>query len=154
VTAALIGLIGALVGLLVGSSYTFWSARRSELAAALIATAVLTEELAALRARIATATSRDPERLRTAWNQHREALVQHVTPGDFQGLAAAVAHTVEAPAAASDELTRQMDALAREFWRAHQAFILTPLIDYLHGNTLSKRVHAVLIRRDAVHRDS
>lgn len=50
-TGALIGPIGALVGLLIGSSITFWSTRRSELACALVATSVLADELSGLWAR-------------------------------------------------------------------------------------------------------
>ncbi len=145
-TAALIGIIGALAGLLVGSSFTFWSTRRSELAGALIAATVLTEELTALQARTETGIPRDTDRLRTVWNDHRAALIQHIRPDDFQALGAAFARAAEDEdsSPSTDDLVTQMDELTRVFWGAHQAFILTPLLDYLRGNTLSERLNRVV----------
>lgn len=136
---ALFGLIGVIVGWAGGSSYAFWATRRAELAAALIATAVLEEELG----RVAVG-SRAPG-LSAAWNDHRAALVQHLRPDDFQRLGTAIERVVAAGAASPAPLRAVVADLARIFWNAHQAFILTPLIDYLvKRETLSMRLNGAM----------
>ncbi len=142
-TTAIIGLLGVIVGLAVGRGYTFWATRRSELADAVAATAVLSQELRALTA---PNTSIDGARLAAAWSDQRRALVVHMSPEDFQTLADSLSPPSDdapKPFAAPELLTR-VDKLTELFWEEHEAFILVPFIHYLTGNTLSKRIRATL----------
>jgi len=89
-SAALVAFVGALVGLMVGSGITFWSTRRTELAAAAVATSVLAEELRRLRAECDARAPCDGARVQTAWDAHRNALIGHLRPDDFRALAGSI----------------------------------------------------------------
>jgi hypothetical protein len=139
---AIIGLLGVLVGLAVGHGYTFWAARHTDLAAAVVAAAALSEDLRALTARGGAA---ERERLIATWRDQRGSLVVHMRPQDFQTLGDSVAP----PNGGSGPFTPQelyvrVDLLHCLFWEEHEAFILVPLRRYLSGNTLSKRIAATL----------
>lgn len=142
-SAPLVGVIGALAGLIVGSGYSFWSTRRSELAQALVAAYVLAEELRLLRSRRVKAPA-DFTRLRTVWDEHRSSFVLHMAPGDFHGLARSLPLGSDANGLSPDELIETVDALADLFWKEHQALIVVPLVNDVRRNTMSKRVHAAL----------
>ncbi len=92
-TAAAIGFLGVVVGLAVGFGYRFWAARRAETAHAMVASAVLAEELRALQASQTTGPSRQDERVQAAWREgpaladtpheprgHRHRRTVHLTP--------------------------------------------------------------------------
>lgn len=143
--AAFIGLLGALVGLLVGSGYSFWSVRRAELEAAVVASSVLGEELRASREPGGKTQSGVPA-LRAAWEAHRSAFVCEMRPDDFRRLADSMRQAIDTPTVDSDDLHVTMAALTELFWTEHQALIVMPLINYLRRDTLSKRVHASLDR--------
>ena len=144
-SAALVGVIGALAGLVVGSGYSFWSTRRSELAQALIAAYVLAEELR-VHARRRVKAPADFTGLQRVWDEHRASFVLHMSPGDFHGFADSLPLGSDAHGLPSDELIETVDALAELFWKEHQALILVPLVNYARRNTMSKRVHTVLER--------
>jgi hypothetical protein len=142
VSTALVGIVGALVGLLIGSWYTFWSTRRSELAEAVVAATVLAEELRTLQAGRRAKTAPDATRVQAAWDEHRSSIIRHMSPDHYRTLAGSVGREMGAPDPPSDKLIETMDALSDVFWKPHQAFIRTPTIDYLRGRTLSKRLRA------------
>jgi hypothetical protein len=125
-TGALIAVGSALLGLVAGSSITFWATRREELAAALLATTVLAETLR---------TPVDAAALEAAWAKHQPALVIYLSPRHMQDLRSR-------PAEKLDELTEL-------FWNEHQAFILTPLLKWLLQNTVSRRLERVLGQGDS-----
>jgi hypothetical protein len=139
---AFVGLIGVLVGLAIGRGYSFWAGRHGELGKAVVAAAILGEELRALR-QPGTASV---ERMNRAWREYRGSMVIHMSPSDFGRLGQLIEKIVNdaTDAAALDEATGTMDALHRLFWEEHEAFILIPLIHYLRGDTMSKRIRAVV----------
>ena len=139
-TTALVGLLSAIVGLLIGSGFSFWSTRRSELAAASVACSLLSEEVLWLTE---AAAPTDRDRLLARWNENRGALICELGPKDFTRVADAV-HNATRPGGELDSLRKTIAALADLFWREHQAFILVPLFNYIRRNPLSKRTHASL----------
>jgi hypothetical protein len=46
-------------------------------------------------------------------------------------------------------LSETLDSLTALFWEEHQAFILSPLIRYVRGDTLSRKVSELLDRHSA-----
>jgi len=139
VIAALIGFLGVVIGLVVGRGYGFWSERRSELAEAAVASATLAEELR--RQRNGGASS-----LAQTWTEHRRWLVIHMSPRDYRALADALENVSPQGRGPLEggNLIERIDALHSLFWDEHEAFILVPLIHYLRGETVSKRIHAIL----------
>jgi len=129
------------VGLLVGSSITFWSTRRSELASALVASSVLAEELLGLLSRPDPLAPSDLTQAQALWREHSPALITHMAPEDFTKLADIMRWHDDAARAQCEELNGAMTALSTVFWTEHQAFILVPLINFVRRNTLSKRLH-------------
>lgn len=71
-------------------------------------------------------------------------MVIHMSPPDFSRLAQSIAAVVGGSETDLDDAIKRMDALHGLFWEEHEAFILVPLIHYLKGDTVSKRIHAVL----------
>ncbi len=138
--AAILGLVGVLLGLAIGRGYGFWASRREELAKATVALAVIEEELR-LRKGAAEAGSRNG--LQSAWREHRQSLVIHFSPADYRRLADSVMATPDA-AFEPDDLIGRIDALYDLFWDEHEAFILVPLIHYVKGHTVSKRVRSIM----------
>lgn len=139
--AALIGFFGVVIGLAVGRGYGFWAERRSELAEAAVAAAVLAEELRQDKEAGAGGSS-----VTGLWADHRRWLVIHLSPRDYRKLADAVKEsTPEATAPLrGDDLIKRLDALHALFWEEHEAFILVPLLHYLRGDTVSKRIDEIL----------
>lgn len=138
--AALIGFFGVVVGLAVGRGYGFWAERRSELAEAAFAAAALAEELR--RGKSPGGGSSIGE----VWMDHRRWLVVHLSPRDYRKLAEAMdesAGEAQAPLR-GDDLVKRLDALHGLFWEEHEAFILVPLLHYLRGDTVSKRIREIL----------
>jgi hypothetical protein len=135
--AAILGLVGVILGLAIGRGYGFWSSRRDELAETIVALAVIEEELRNVQAR------QDPKRLEDAWREHRKWLVIHFSPDDYRLLADAIEGR-GSPVFEPADLAGRLGALYSLFWEEHEAFILVPLIHYLKGNTVSKRVRAIL----------
>ena len=139
--AAIIGLIGVILGLAVGRGYGFWASRREELAETIVALAVVQEELQALQAN--DHTLRKLGGLESAWREHRKWLVIHFSPDDYRLLANSVIGC-EGAAFSLEDLSVRIGALYDLFWQEHEAFILVPLVHYLKGDTVSKRVRAIL----------
>jgi len=139
---AAVGLIGVLVGLAVGRGYSFWAGRHGELGEAVAAAAILSEELRALQRR----HSGSGKHLADAWREYRRWLVIHMSPADFDRLGQSIAEAINGGLDATelDEVVERMVALHRLFWEEHEAFILIPLIHYLKGATVSKRIHVIL----------
>ncbi|HVY78535.1 MAG TPA: hypothetical protein VG898_08530 [Solirubrobacterales bacterium] len=140
-SAAVLGFIGVIVGLAVGRGYGFWASRRGELAEAAVAAAVLSEQLRVLRAE----GSAENLTIRDAWEEGRRWLVIHFSPADFVFLADAVnAACEDAEPFGLTGLLARTEALHLLFWEEHEAFILVPLIRYLSGDTVSKRIHDII----------
>lgn len=139
--AAILGLVGVILGLAIGRGYGFWSSRRGELAETIVALAVIQEELRNVQTRHDPPA--DPTPLKDAWREHRKWLVIHFSPDDYRLLADAVEGRESAVFEPAD-LTYRLGALYSLFWEEHEAFILVPLIHYLKGNTVSKRVRTIL----------
>ena len=138
-TAALIGFLGVVIGLVVGRGYGFWSERRSELAEAVVTSAALAEELRRQRDESESSLAR-------TWAQHRRWFVIHMSPRDYRVLADAIENASpkgEGPLE-GESLIKRIDALYGLFWEEHEAFILVPLIHYLRGETVSKRIREIL----------
>jgi hypothetical protein len=142
VTTAIIGLLGVIVGLAVGRGYTFWSTRRSELASAVVATALLSEDL---RVVVAPGGASERKLLTSTWHEQRSSLVVHMSPQDFEVLSDSVSSLDHALGrGAPPELLRALTELHELFWEEHEAFILVPLLHYLTGDTISKRINMIL----------
>lgn len=139
--AALIGFLGVVIGLAVGRGYGFWAERRSELAEASVAAAALAE---GLRRDKQAGESSSP--VAQTWTDHRRWLIVHLSPRDYRKLADAVKEsTPEAQAPLrGDDLIKRLDALHALFWEEHETFILVPLVHYLRGDTVSKRIREIL----------
>lgn len=135
-TDALIGLFGVIIGLAIGRGYGFWAGRRQELAGAAIATAVLAEEL--------QRKDLESSALRKTWREHRRWLVIHLSPRDYRLLAGAIGNIGAGKDPSLSDLSSRVNALYDLFWEEHEAFILVPLIHYLRGNTVSKRIREIL----------
>jgi hypothetical protein len=138
VTAAIIGLIAGLLGIAIGRATTFWSGRRSELAEAVVAMAMLGEGLEQL----APGGSEAEAALRDHWNDLRRPLVVLMNPRDYEFLSAAMVPQRNL-ADSTEELRSRLRALHRLLWEEHEAFILVPLLHYIQGETLSKRIHEI-----------
>ncbi|HET7120759.1 MAG TPA: hypothetical protein VFI17_05865 [Solirubrobacterales bacterium] len=138
-TAALLGLLGVILGLAIGRGYGFWAERRTELADAAAGAAALGEELR--RGLEATSPS-----LIEVWNDNRRSLAIHLSPRDYRTLAQAIDHaaTGQPDQLEGKDLTKRVEALHVLFWEEHEAFILVPLIHYLRGDTVSKRAREIL----------
>ncbi|MGN6276301.1 MAG: hypothetical protein ACTHNP_10295 [Solirubrobacterales bacterium] len=139
--AALIGFFGIVIGLAIGRGYGFWAERRSELAEAAVAAAVLAEGL-----RQDKATGGSDSSAAQIWTDHRRRLVVHLSPRDYRKLADAVkesAPDAQAPLR-GDDLIKRLDALHALFWEEHEVFLLVPLARYLRGDTVSKRIREIL----------
>ena len=144
-SAALVGFIGVIVGLAVGFGYRFWAARRSELADAVIAAFILSEELRAVAAGQPGVRDADRRRIHEAWSAQCSALIPYMSPPDLRMLAESLRCDESAGAGFTvSELVQRLDLITNLFWREHQAFILTPFLHYLTGDTVSKRICAAL----------
>lgn len=118
-TATLIGVASALLGLALGSSITHWSTRRSELAAALVALANLSERW-----------REDGGDRKAAWAEQRPAVVIYLHPHYARMFP-------ELP-------VEKVDALADLIWEEHNRFILTPLWNWMKFNSVTKRIDRLL----------
>ncbi|HWF50530.1 MAG TPA: hypothetical protein VG294_07820 [Solirubrobacteraceae bacterium] len=151
---AIVGLLGVIIGLAVGRGYTFWSTRRSELAEALTASATLAEELRGLRDSIAQgAPDWDVAQNRVAetWRDNRRWFLLHLGPNAAEALGRSMLEPGKPVARFGIEgLIETMDALAELFWEEHQAFILVPLVHYITGDTVSKRLEGIVDRSTKV----
>jgi len=140
----LIGLAGVIVGIAIGSGYSFWATRRSELAAAGIAAAVLGEELRAMR--LDDGTGSDGHRaLRDAWQDQRRGLVLYLKPEQFRKLAS----SIYAPGGGGGrwdaaELTQRVDALHELFWKEHRAPMSTAIFRAVSRNTARRQARGIL----------
>lgn len=139
---AFVGLIGVLVGLAISRGYGFWAGRHGELRRAVVAAAVVGEELRLLRHLGAGSV----DRVSGAWREHRGSMVIHMSPSDFVRLGRVIQEVADggADSAVVDEATAKIDALHRLFWEEHEVFILVPLFRYIKGDTMSKRIRAVV----------
>lgn len=139
--AALIGFFGVVIGLAVGRGYGFWAERRSELAEAAVASAALAEGL-----REDKEAGEGGSSVTQIWTDHRRWLVIHLSPRDYRKLADAIKEsTPEAQAPLrGDDLVKRLNALHALFWEEHEAFILVPLVHYMRGDTVSKRIREIL----------
>src|ERR1700757_3933955 len=108
VAAAILGLVGVIVGFGLGQGYAFWATRRGELTAAVVAAATLAEDLRRLRdsspplgrSAIQRAVpvgnpegeltsgpaTPDRDRLSATWSSQRASLVPFMRPDDFMTL--------------------------------------------------------------------
>jgi hypothetical protein len=170
-SAALIGLGGVIVGLVFGRAYAYWSTRRSELAAGVIATAVVAEELrryllsengadvgeaeeykapAIAGAVVDIGVAADVE---SVWRDHRVALIPFMNPTDYRNLAASMpgpTQKVLSPFSPRDLISR-LDRLGELLWAQHEALIFVPFLRYFRGDTVSKRIHVLLDTDDDGH---
>jgi hypothetical protein len=119
VTAALIGVGSALLGLALGSSITHWSTRRGELAAALVALANLSEQW-----------REDGVDRKAVWAEQRPAVLIYLHPRYARVFP-------ELP-------VEKVDALADLIWEEHNRFILAPLWNWMNFNSVTKRVDRLL----------
>lgn len=125
--AAILGILGALIGFAAGSGYAFWATRRTELGAAVVAAATLVEVLL---------EAGDPGRLspgrtlRSTWDEQRSALAIFLPPADFRALGAGIAAAQQDPVTSEDResLSRGLMKLHELFWSEHELFILVPLV--------------------------
>jgi hypothetical protein len=140
---ALLGLLGVIVGFAAASGFTFWSARRSELERAVVACAVLRDELRALQG---ASSPTEKFRVEAAWAEQRSALICEMRPEDFDALASEIRRTLDSTSLDARRLDETLDALRRLLWKEHQAVIFTPFVNYVRRNTLSSRVHALIER--------
>jgi hypothetical protein len=139
--SALVGVVGALFGLAVGSGFTFWSTRRSELAAAVAAASSVAEQL-----RISAGDRPvvdDGADVMQAWTQHRAALILHLVPDDYRKLGARVRRAAQDQAVAED-LASRLEAVSDVLWGEHNEFILKPLLRWASGDMSTKRTGAAL----------
>jgi hypothetical protein len=146
--SALFGLIGVLAGVGIASGFGFWSTRREELEAAVVAATIVVDELQMTRASL---QERDADELTAAritslasfWLDHRAALVLYLQPAQFSALNRMIS---VAPGRASATLDEEIGAVlawlmhrATELRDAHQAFILTPLVKYLRSRPWQRK---------------
>ena len=136
--AAFIGLVGVVLLLVIGQN-GFWSTRRDELAETVVALAVLQEELG----RHQDGNQDSEAALQGAWDERRKWLAIHISPDDYRRLAASILGDSSAAFDRRD-LADRLGALYQLFWEEHQAFFLVPLVHWAKGNTVSKRVRAIL----------
>lgn len=141
-TTALVGLLGVALGLIVGFGYRFWATRRSELADALVAVTELDE--AARRLVETTGEEREENDLEGLWEQKGTALIGLTTPSDYRLIAETVAAAASGTDGGVERLVGLTGGLRDLLWAEHQAFILTPYLRYFSGDTLSKRMRAVV----------
>jgi hypothetical protein len=152
-TAALIGLVGVILGLTAGRYYTYWATRRAELAEAVVGSAVLADELRGLmRASRSVAGDRSAadQRVEDAWQDYRRWFLLHMSPDASERLTDWV-HSRGDQARLPfglEGLIETFDALFRLFWNEHQAFFLESLVHYIAGKTVSKRIDRI-VHRDA-----
>ena len=142
---ALIGFLGVVVGLAVGFGYRFWAGRRAELAAAVVNTTLLAETARAL-SNDPGSTATTLGELRDIWREARPTLIVLMTPADFERLSAAIASARRGSPSELVALSRSLDSLTALLWEEHQAFILSPLLRYARGDTLSKKISQLLDR--------
>ena len=142
---ALIGFLGVVVGLAVGFGYRFWASRRAELAAAVVNTTLLAETARALSGDPGSTATTLGE-LRDIWREARPTLIVLMTPADFERLSAAIASARRGSPSELVALSRSLDSLTALLWEEHQAFILSPLLRYARGDTLSKKISRLLDR--------
>jgi hypothetical protein len=145
--AAILGILGALIGFAAGSGYAFWATRRTELGAAVVAAATLVEVLldagdpGRLSPNVAPvgAYGNEPKAagsacsgptLRSTWDEQRSALAIFLPPADFRALSAGIAAAQEDPVRSKDResLSRGLMKLHELFWSEHELFILVPLL--------------------------
>jgi hypothetical protein len=146
--SALFGLIGVLAGVGIASGFGFWSTRREELEAAVVAATIVVDELQMTRDSLAEhdagkLTAIRLTSLASFWLDHRDALVLYLQPVQFSALNRVISLAVGRSSAVPED-ARQLDEeiaavltwltqRASELREAHQAFILTPLIKYLRS---------------------
>lgn len=143
--AGILGILGVILGIAIGSGYSFWAVRRAELADAVFATAALGEELRAL-----SGAHGDDDairaRLQGTWRDNRRALVAYIPPGAFKKFADTFAAEADSPTGSrwtSKELAHRVEQLNTLFWEAHEERVFTLLIQHITCNTLSRRVRAI-----------
>jgi hypothetical protein len=147
---ALVGLLGVLAGAGIASAFGFWSTRRKELAAAVVAAAIVVDELIAVRDALeedafSPVTLARVSSLTAFWTEKRRSLVLYVHPQQFVALNGIVRLATEFASSATDvpqgragTVSETVNAVlgwlvprSEELREAHQAFILTPLFKYL-----------------------
>jgi hypothetical protein len=138
-----LGFVGVLVGLAVGFGYRFWAARRAELAAAVVNTTLLAETARLLAAEAATREATLGE-LGEAWRDGRASLIVLMRPAEFERLSTAVASARRGATGDLERLAGRFDELTGPLWAEHQAFILAPFFKYLMGDTVSRKIGALL----------
>jgi mRNA degradation ribonuclease J1/J2 len=84
--------------------------------------------------------------LRDIWREARPTLIVLMTPADFERLSAAIASARRGSPSELVALSRSLDSLTALLWEEHQAFILSPLLRYARGDTLSKKISQLLDR--------
>jgi hypothetical protein len=143
--AAILGVVGVVVGFAAGSGYAFWAARRQELAAAVVATATLAEVLSEM-----TPAPHPAEKCiardRGRWEEQRGALTLYIPPDYYPMFTnrIAAAESRRATAQERDLLISHLRQLHALFWSEHHLFILVPLSRKLRrGPSLTSRIVAI-----------
>jgi hypothetical protein len=143
VSGALIGVAGVIVGLIVGGVSALWETRRQELTGAALAAAVLSDELHR------RAHGEKADALLDTWREHRDALVGHMRPGVFRGLAEDIRNVTDTDGSPGvTELKGRLDAATELLWERRERFPLIPLFQWLRGDRLTKRLSDALTRPD------
>ena len=163
--AAVIGLVGVVLGLMLGSGYTFWATYRAELANALVAVVALAQDLAAVPAgpesaeeegsSAASAEARThgrsdiaqwSQRVKMTWLEHRAALAQVMRPDDFRELARRMPSqraSLRAAPSCSD-LEMKLEQMHDILWAAHEHFIVVSLVRMLGSGRVTNQIESVL----------
>jgi len=146
-SAAVLGLVGVVVGFMLGRGYEFWAVHHAELGAAIAATAALAEELRNYSEREASPIHDDTtwrneqtqtqasqrvatcEQLRKTWKEGRAALTVFISPPDAWALAKEIQSASLGGAERQlDDLARRMHDLHNIFWQEQQLFILVAFL--------------------------
>jgi hypothetical protein len=134
VSAAVLGVVGVVLGLVIGSGYQFWAVRRTELATTLLTLTVLAEDL------------REPGTAQTTlvehWHEARAALVLHLRPEDLAEVSRAFRRLIDD--GDRETFARQTDTLVQLFWGEFSAPIAMPVVDSVLRRTPSHKAKEAL----------
>jgi hypothetical protein len=129
--SALFGVLGVVAGVMISGAVGFWSTRRQELENAVVAAALLVDELT-----LDPGGPTNLDQLWALWEQQRAALVLYLPSEQFSKLNRTIRKVtaVGSPTDVHAEVSKVLPGLQRQALKLradHQAFILTPLIKYL-----------------------
>lgn len=141
-----VGIVAAVIGLIVGFGYQFWSVRRAELAEAVRAAATLSEALHALDAPNGNEDSAGCPHLEESWQQQCRFLAIYIYPASYRELGEKVTRIASGSPQQGEckEVVTKIDALSNLLWREHNSFILYPLFFDNGKRAVVRRVQRIL----------